>query len=54
MILYTEAQLKQAYAHYCRKLPLFLPLPTLEEFRLIFEDGLELNELEEWLNNDNK
>ena len=54
MILYTEVQLKQAYAHYCRKLPLFLPLPTLEEFRLIFEDGLELNEIEEWLNNDNK
>ena len=52
MILYTEAQLKQAYANYCRKLPLILPLPTLEEFRLIFEDVLDLNQLEEWLNND--
>jgi hypothetical protein len=50
MILYTEAQLKQAYGNYCRKLPLIVPLPSLEEFREIFEDGLQLNEIEEWIN----
>ena len=49
MILYTESQLKQAYAYYCRKLPLELPLPSLDEFRDIYEDGLELRMIEEWV-----
>lgn len=49
MILYTEAQLKKAYAVFCRKLPLELPLPSLDEFRDIYEDTLELRMVEEWV-----
>jgi hypothetical protein len=44
MILYTEAQLQQAYNEYARNLQngvIKLPLPTIEEFRLIYEAELE-------------
>ena len=44
MILYTEAQLKVAYTTYLQSLivsnrqGIEVPLPTLEEFRRIYED----------------
>ena len=44
MILYTEAQLQQAYNEYARNLQngvIKLPLPTIEEFRKIFEQEHE-------------
>ena len=44
MILYTEAQLQQAYNEYARNLQngvVKLPLPTIEEFRTIFEQEHE-------------
>jgi hypothetical protein len=40
MLLYTEKQLKEAYRDYIasfKKTPK-LPIPTLKEFRQIFED----------------
>ena len=49
LILYTEEQLKYAYIDYIRKIEknnyenkLQLKVPTLEEFRVIFEDTWEL------------
>lgn len=44
MILYTEAQLKVAYTTYLQSLivsnrqGIEVPFPTLEEFRIIYED----------------
>ena len=44
MLLYTESQLKVAYTTYLKKLietnrqGIEIPFPTLEEFRLIYED----------------
>ena len=44
MLLYTEKQLKVAYTTYLQKLigtnrqGIEIPFPTLEEFRLIYED----------------
>lgn len=44
MLLYTEKQLKVAYTTYLQKLiranrqGIEVPFPTLEEFRLIYED----------------
>ena len=49
LILYTEEQLKYAYIDYIRKIEknnyenkLQLKVPTLEEFRVIYEDTWEL------------
>tara|TARA_R100000231_G_C5240752_1_gene139695 strand:+ start:55 stop:267 length:213 start_codon:yes stop_codon:yes gene_type:complete len=48
MILYTEEQLQVAYIKYVRELytlketGLDLGIPTLEEFRKIYEDQMEL------------
>ena len=44
MILYTEAQLQKAYNDYARNLQngvVKIPLPTIEEFRIIFEQEHE-------------
>ncbi len=44
MILYTEAQLMVAYTRYVRKLSnssIYITIPTIEEFRLIYETELE-------------
>ena len=44
MILYTEAQLQQAYNEYARNLQngvVKIQLPTIEEFRKIFEQEHE-------------
>jgi len=38
MILYTEIQLQEAYREYCNNLPRWMPVPDIEEFRIIFED----------------
>ena len=42
MLLYTEAQLMDEYEYYIRQLhrttPGYVNIPTLEEFRVIFED----------------
>ena len=49
MILYTEKQLQTAYIVYVRKLheynlssEIYVKIPTLEEFRSIYEDAMEL------------
>ena len=49
LILYTDEQLKYAYIDYIRKIEknnyenkLQLKVPTLEEFRVIYEDTWEL------------
>ena len=49
LLLYTEEQLKYAYIDYIRKIEknnyenkLQLKVPTLEEFRVIYEDTWEL------------
>ena len=48
MILYTEAQLKTAYIVYIRQLHslketgLDIGIPSLEEFRSIYEEAMEL------------
>ena len=49
MILYTEKQLKTAYGKFIRKLPIIVPMPTLQEFRRIYEDGLKLQQIEIWV-----
>jgi hypothetical protein len=44
MILYTEAQLMIAYTRYVRKLEestVKVIIPTIEEFRIIYETELE-------------
>lgn len=55
MILYTEKQLQTAYIVYVRKLhehnlgnELYVKIPTLEEFRLIYEAEWELHYLDEY------
>jgi len=55
MILYTEAQLQQAYNEYARNLQngvIKIPLPTIEEFRTIFEQEHE-NKLFDDMETDN-
>ena len=49
MILYTEKQLQTAYIVYVRKLheynlssEIYVKIPTLEEFRSIYEEAMEL------------
>jgi|TARA_B100000073_G_scaffold298155_1_gene263553 hypothetical protein len=49
LLLYTEEQLKYAYIDYIRKLEknnyenkLQVKVPTLEEFRVIYEDAWEM------------
>jgi hypothetical protein len=49
MILYTEKQLSEAYGKFIRKLPVIVPLPSREEFRLIFEDSMRLKQIEDWV-----
>lgn len=49
MILYTEKQLDRAYFQFIRKLPVIVPLPSREEFRLIFEDSMRLKQIEDWV-----
>ena len=51
MILYTEKQLKTAYGKFIRKLPLIVPMPTLQEFRRIYEDTIRLQQIEIWVEN---
>ena len=49
MILYTEKQLRRAYYKFIRKLPVIVPMPSLQEFRTIYEDGLRLKQIEIWV-----
>lgn len=49
MILYTEKQLQTAYILYVRELhkynisnKLYVKIPTVEEFRLIYEEQMEI------------
>ena len=49
MILYTEKQLQAAYYKFIKKLPIIVPMPTLQEFRRIYEDGLKLQQIEIWV-----
>lgn len=56
MILYTEKQLQTAYIVYVRKLheynlssEIYVKIPTLEEFRLIYEAEMELEYGDDYL-----
>ena len=49
MILYTEKQMQKAYYKFIRKLPVIVPMPTLQQFRTIYEDGLRLKQIEIWV-----
>lgn len=49
MILYTEKQLDKAYFQFIRKLPVIVPLPSREQFRIIFEDSMKLKQIEDWV-----
>jgi len=49
MILYTEKQMQEAYYKFIRKLPLIVPMPTLQQFRRIYEDTLKLQQIEIWV-----
>jgi|TARA_B100001094_G_scaffold304400_1_gene333321 hypothetical protein len=49
MILYTEKQLSEAYGRFIKKLPLEVEMPSREEFRTIYEDSIELQRIEEWV-----
>ena len=51
MILYTEAQLQHAYIEYIR--PMYkqsvVVVPTIEEFREIYEEEMRLKQVEDWI-----
>jgi len=49
MILYTEKQLDKAYLYFIKKLPIIVPLPSREEFRIIFEETMRLKQIEDWV-----
>ena len=49
MILYTEKQLSEAYGKFIRKLPIIVKMPTREQFRLIYEDTIKLQQIEIWI-----
>jgi len=49
MILYTEKQLQTAYYKFVKKLPVIVPMPTLQEFRRIYEDTIRLQQIEIWV-----
>ena len=51
MILYTEKQMQKAYYKFIRKLPVIVPMPTLQQFRRIYEDTLRLQQIEIWVEN---
>ena len=49
MILYTERQMQKAYYKFIRKLPVIVPMPSLQQFRRIYEDTLRLQQIEIWV-----
>ena len=51
MILYTEKQLQTAYYKFIRKLPVIVRMPTLQQFRRIYEDTIRLQQIEIWVEN---
>ena len=51
MILYTERQMQEAYYKFIKKLPVIVPMPSLQQFRTIYEDTLRLQQIEIWVEN---